>query len=450
MGKVVIRVGAAVLLSVILALALGWLVEQVPLLAWLVYVGAGLGIAWTLWRLLRSENRLRSGLAIAATFMCSMALLALLSVVFAVDDGTEAAFEPPAPDPTSVPGPDDTTADTTATTVAADTVATTTLLPTTTVAAAPTTTVEVLAALELTVADADDCRCTDGAELLGLGVHERNGEIVIDVGTAASDTGRLWLWSLTDPGRPIVVDIATGAAPADGGWSIDVPGRGPWAVVSAGGDRVPDVGFAELDGSIADTSSSGPLATRFESELAAVQRAFPSLDPQVASLVGSLSARQGLEGTSTFRRTPDDPDDVVVDVVVTSRWPQFAQLVTSDGVFLQSLFAGLDEIVVCVEAGSGLSCESIDAVMPLSAAAAIVGDPGALVLEPVEAVPHDGGPTTCIRIVAVPAGGPSLGINCWLDNGMSSWSVRDGLDTVELVDLSADVDLELLTRSGDR
>lgn len=471
-----IAVGVA--FSVVLAFALAWLVEQVPVAGIVVYFAAIAGLGWTIWKVAASEQPLRSALMVGVTFGCSFALVALLSVVLANDTGNVDAVASaastsstspnssssvvastagpdgarPAVGPPDSSGPAPTAATPTTTTVPGSAVPppapTTTAVP----PPAPTTTAAPPPPLQLSVVDPADCDCGPGDELTGLGVRltDSGDGVVIDVGTAGENTGPVWLWRLDAPGEPVVVDVAADAEPRDGGWSIrlDGVGAGPWAAVSSGGDRVPDVGFVMPGGVVADTSSTGVLAARFERDLAEVQQAVPRLDDDVAGLVASLTARQVLTGTVTFRRTAAaDGSEVTVEVV--NEWPRFSQSVTAAGEEVQSLYATADEVVVCVPTTGGHDCSSLDAVVPLVAALSIVRDPGALVLEPADDGEYDGRPTTCVRIVEVPDNGPSLGLTCWLANGMSSRSVRDGIDTIELVSITSDVDPARLEPPGD-
>ncbi len=101
------------------------------------------------------------------------------------------------------------------------------------------------------------------------------------------------------------------------------------------------------------------------------------------------------------------------------------------------------EQIRCVPDGTGgLGCEAGAYPQTLTAAQALVTDPGGLVVEPL-APPDERPDVSCLRIVAAPDGGPSLGDTCWDADGRFVSLVRS-TDTVRLESFTPTVDPTVL------
>ncbi len=450
-------IGAGV--AIVLALVLGWLVDKVPALGIVVLVLAVAGVAYALWGVVSSPRKLRSAAMVALSLGAGALGVLVLTLVLDDDDATttlaaaplggdsNAEVAEPTPDPTAATEP----------TASPDPTATSAPIPEPTTEPSPTS-----APPELAVVDALDCGCAGGNELTGLDARTEGGAVVIEVGTEGDDQTGLWLWTASDPGRPSRVqlddqtftvtdgpEIVTSAMRSDAGWTITLttPLDTRLAVVSDGGDRVPERGFLEADGSVVTVGDLGVFAEQLELDLAEVQRAVPSLEPAVRAMVVSLVARQTRTGTLSLERMLEgDPEPF--DVVASVEWPRFGQQITRNGAFVLGAYATPDGTVLCEPAGGAPTCESAEFGLPLADALAVVRNPGQLVLEPQPAGSFDGEATTCVRVVQSPADGPPVGLSCWLPSGASALAERTGIDTVRLLSIATDADPELLQPPG--
>ncbi len=438
MNQMIVRMVGFAALAVLISLALAWVVEQIPALGWLLTALSFAFLAWTIVSVMRSPKPLIAIAAVAGTFVLAVGLAALMSAVTGSDEAVVAA---PAPadgttDGEAVasdageetepageePGPAGDDAGTVTTTTAAengpDTAdpSTTTTTSTTTSAAPPS----------FAFTDPTDCACND--ELTGLTLALVGTDLRIDVAGDAPLGGPLMVWSLSQPGRIASVEVAPGE-PGMLSATLADAGSGPWAIVSAGADRVPDLGFLDEGGSLVSVGDQGAEAAAIEASVAEIQRLAPALSPDVQAFVGSLLYRQIAEGTTTLRQEVAGQADVEVLVTVANQYPASGQVVTADGQVIGRSHLGAMAQTFCAPDGGGpLVCEPGDYPQTLTAAQAIVADPSGLVVEPLD--PPEPG-VVCLRIVAAPAGGPSLGDTCWASDGQFVSLVR-ATDTVTL------------------
>ncbi len=442
---------AAVYTLVALAVSLGvaWLLERWPALGGVVSVLAVGAWALVLWRIVHADDRLRAAVAVAATFVVSAVVVVALDALLATDpDGSRGASLAAETPGVTAPGPTGSTTTASTPTVSTPTASTPTATPTAGVPepaptpSAGTGEAEPPPGPALAVDDApDDCGCGDG-ELTGLGLELAGGALTIRVDGRPGP--RVWVWDASAPGAPLRVDVDAGADGSAGLVRVADAGPGPWAVVSAGGDRVPDLGYLDASGAVVTVADRGPVAARLQEAVAEIQAALPGLDEDPAALVVSLLARRHLDGTTVLSRTLEAAPDRAVEVVEAVAWPAYGQRVRVDGTLTGAAHQGVDLELVCAAvtgaAPGELGCEATRVRTSLDSALAIVRSPAALVLDSLPDREVGGTTARCVRVVASPDGGPSIGDTCWRDDGVLVWLERPGLDRIELVSHVTDPD----------
>lgn len=392
-GRLATRIGAFVAIAIAADLVLGWAVSEAPVLAWVVGAAALALLGWALLRTLRGRRPWVGLGLMALSAVGGWAIAIGVDALIGAEAQLEAGDDVGGAEPLELAGGE-------LGVVSAAAVTSSAIEPQPTTDEPPQT--------DPPAAGETPQFRSGGVTDLVVTAEGSNAVLTITPDDPDLLPAEIAVFSRLNPGRPITLaaanawrPVGAGNTPASITWdgtvlraTIGAGARDAFAITVPDGTRFPDEGYAATDGSTAPGERS----------TATIERGFLGLSFETRAFVASLVGRQLTTGEYRLLN-----ESTGAESVLSADRPLFSQ---TSATAVGGIYADGTATYRC---DSEACTEDADLVLPIDAAAAIVGDPGSLSFTLV-APPDDGVTIACGEVTAAPPG-LTLGTTCWGADG---------------------------------